>query len=259
MNVGFIQNNPRFMAVEENVRKVVEEIKKLEADLLILPEMFNTGYNFEHREDLEKVAESIPDGYTTQELVAASKETDTAIAAGLPEKGDDGEYYNSAVLVDGEKVRLYRKTHIFHEEKNLFADGDTGFNVFDIGGVKVGVMVCYDWVFPEAARTLALKGAQIIAHPANLILPYCQDAMRTRSLENRVYSITANRVGSEGHLTFTGQSQVVDAKGKVLHRASNDKAESWTAEIDPAKALDKQFTTMNHLFEDRRPDRYELG
>ncbi|MFH1721191.1 MAG: nitrilase-related carbon-nitrogen hydrolase [Candidatus Altiarchaeota archaeon] len=258
MKVGFIQTDPGFMRVEDNVVSVVEKIKSVDADLLVLPEMFNTGYNFEKREDLEKVAEPTPSGYTTKALIDVSKETGTAIAAGLPERGDDGKLYNSAVLVDGNDVHLYRKTHIFHEEKKLFSDGDTGFNVFDISGVKVGLMVCYDWIFPEAARTLALKGAQIIAHPANLILPYCQDAMLTRSLENRVYSVTANRIGTEGHLTFTGASQIIDTKGKILFRAKTDAEDTKVVEVDPKKGLDKNFTTLNHLFEDRRPDLYEL-
>jgi len=76
------------------------------------------------------------------------------------------------------------------------------------------MMICFDWFFPESARTLALKGAQLILHPSNLVMPYCQDAMITRSIENRVFSITSNRIGREGGYNFTGKSQIVSFDGK---------------------------------------------
>ncbi|MFC2154077.1 nitrilase-related carbon-nitrogen hydrolase [Candidatus Altiarchaeota archaeon] len=258
MRVGFLQTNPMFMDVEGNVENVVEKLGEADADLFVLPEMFNTGYNFKDREKLEELSEDIPSGYTTQRLIEVSREGGMTIVAGLPEKGKDGNLYNSAVLVDGDKVSLYRKTHLFHEEKNMFAPGDTGFGVFDVSGVKIGVMVCYDWVFPEAARTLALMGAEIIVHPANLILPYCPEAMRTRSLENRVFSITANRIGTEEELTFIGSSQIVDPKGNILYRAGSKDEEIKILEINPEEARDKQLTPLNSVFEDRRREMYKL-
>jgi len=124
-------------------------------------------------------------------------------------------------------------------------------------------MICFDWIFPEAARTLALKGADIICHPSNLVLPYCQTAMVTRCLENHVFAITANRIGTEQRgvrtLTFTGGSQVTDTKGKILHRASTDREEVAVIEIDPQLAQDKHATANNHIFNDRRPEMYELS
>jgi predicted amidohydrolase len=122
------------------------------------------------------------------------------------------------------------------------------------------MMVCFDWIFPESARTLALLGADIICHPSNLVLPYCPDAMVTRCIENRVFAITANRVGSESRnketLTFIGRSQVVDPKGKILHRASDKDEEANVVEIDPATARNKSLNRFNDLLKDRREKLY---
>jgi predicted amidohydrolase len=121
-------------------------------------------------------------------------------------------------------------------------------------------MICFDWIFPEAARTLSLAGAQIIAHPANLVLPYCQNAMITRSIENRVFTITANRIGKEKlgieKLRFTGQSQMTAPDGKILFRGPENKATFHVMSIDPKQALDKSISKRNDLFKDRRIEFY---
>jgi len=122
-------------------------------------------------------------------------------------------------------------------------------------------MICYDWYYPEVARTLMLRGAEIVCHPSNLILPYCPDAMVTRSLENRIFSITANRIGQEARggklpLTFIGKSSVISPKGMVLARASADQAECVVVEIDPGEARDKSLNPYNDMLKDRRPRSY---
>jgi predicted amidohydrolase len=122
------------------------------------------------------------------------------------------------------------------------------------------MMICFDWFFPESARALALRGAQIIAHPTNLVLPYCQTAMMTRCLENRVFAITANRYGTESlgptSLTFTGASQLLSTKGERLLLAPESGDRVLWAEIDPSLADDKHVTPRNDLFLDLRPDMY---
>jgi len=133
--------------------------------------------------------------------------------------------------------------------------------VWDIGPAKVGIMICFDWFYPEAARTLALKGAEILCHPSNLILPHCPDAMVTRCLENRVFSVTANRIGQEERggkqaLTFIGKSEVVSPGGKILHRAQPDKEELTVVDIDVTEARDKRLNPYNDLFRDRQPHLY---
>jgi len=147
--------------------------------------------------------------------------------------------------------------------------------------VKIGMMVCFDWRFPETARTLALKGAQIICHPSNLVMAHCQDAMVIRALENQVFTITANRIGKDikrqnsplpkgeersgggciissdcKELTFTGRSIMVNPKGDVIHIAPEDKEECYITDIDPVLALDKMVTKYNNIFEDRRVELY---
>ena len=120
-------------------------------------------------------------------------------------------------------------------------------------------MICFDWRFPETARSLALLGADLIAHPSNLVLAHCPQAMITRCLENRVFAVTADRVGTEdrmGVLKFIGQSQIVDPDGNILVRASETEEEVQIVEIDLEKARDKFLTPNNHIFKDRREDLY---
>jgi predicted amidohydrolase len=125
------------------------------------------------------------------------------------------------------------------------------------------MMICFDWIFPETARSLALAGADIICHPANLVLSYCQDAMITRCVENRVFAVTANRTGSESRagatLRFTGLSEIVAPDGGVLARAGVEAEEVIVREIDPFEARDKAVTPQNDVLGDRRPDLYRLG
>jgi len=156
----------------------------------------------------------------------------------------------------------YRKTHLFYDETLFFSPGDTGFQVWDIGSAKVGIMVCFDWLYPESARTLALKGADIICHPSNLVLPRCPEAMVTRCLENRVFSITANRIGSEERggkkrLTYIGQSEIVGPGGAILSRAPSDQDSLRVLDIDPHQARDKALNPYNDLLRDRRTHLYE--
>ncbi|HSN94397.1 MAG TPA: nitrilase-related carbon-nitrogen hydrolase, partial [Anaerolineaceae bacterium] len=194
-------------------------------------------------------------------LIAIAKDHDACIVSGFSEN-DGTRLYNSAIAVDGGGVlNNYRKTHLFYKEKQLFKPGDSGFSVFGFKGVIIGTMICFDWFFPESARTLALKGAQIIAHPANLVLPWCQDAMVTRSLENRVFSITANRVGKEAgqgeELEFTGASQILDPFGKRLVQAVERSIQMAIVDIEPEKALNKRLNAYNDLFDDRKPSQYK--
>jgi len=184
------------------------------------------------------------------------------IVAGLAERSGN-RCFNSAVVVGPNGIiGCYRKTHLFFEETLFFDPGDTGFQVWDIGSAKLGVMICFDWFYPEAARTLALKGAELIAHPSNLVLPHCPDSMVTRCLENRVFSVTANRIGSEARggkerLTFIGSSEVVTPRGRILHRASRDQEELIVVDIDPAEARNKRLNSYNDLLQDRRPSFYD--
>jgi predicted amidohydrolase len=261
MRIAVYQSHPRFGAVDENVAKAVRDLQAADADLVVLPELFNTGYQFVSRAELEALAEEVPGGNTCRELTALSKAKNMHLVFGLAEK-EGNKVYNAAVVTGPEGfIGTYRKVHLFAEETAVFDPGDTGFQVFDVGACRIGVMVCFDWIFPESARVLALLGADIICHPANLVLPLCQQAMTTRSLENGVFSATANRIGTEARggkkpLTFTGRSQILDPMGQALAGLGENETGVAVVAIDPAKARDKKITAQNDRLKDRRPEHY---
>ncbi len=261
MKVGYYQFSPEFGRIEKNVEKALAAIKKLRADLVVLPELFSTGYVFTSKSEVAGLAEKVPNGFTTQALVAAAREESTCIVAGIAEKATQG-FYNTAVLVSpGGYIGKYRKVHLFFEEPKWFLPGNSKFQIFDLGVAKIGVMICWDWIFPEAMRSLCLKGADIVCHPSNLVLTYCTEAMVTRSLENGVYSVTANRIGADKRkgkeMSFTGMSQIIDPRGNVLARASKNREEARCVKIDPTIARDKSYTKYNDIFKDRRPEVYD--
>jgi predicted amidohydrolase len=140
---------------------------------------------------------------------------------------------------------------LFFREKKFFKPG----NEFKVFG-DLGVMICFDWLFPESARTLMLKGAKIIAHPSDLVLPYCPHAMRTRCIENRVFAVTADRIGREREFKYIGRSEIVDTKGRILYCASSNREEVAVREIDLREAANRKMTPANDIIQDRRPDVY---
>ncbi len=260
--VGVLQFEPRLLKVDENLKNLENMLIDVEADLIVLPELATSGYVFNSKEEVMSVAEDAKTGKTAQLFSRLAQERDCSFVVGFPENAS-GTLYNSCSLINPNgEIYTYRKTHLFFEEKIFFAPGDSGLNVFPAkGGVKVGMMICFDWQFPEAARTLALRGAQIIAHPSNLVLPWCQKAMTIRSLENRVFSITSNRIGTEVNgekeLYFTGMSQILNTKGEVLTSLNKTEEGIEFVRINPADAFDKKVTDHNNAFTDRRPEMYE--
>jgi len=260
--VGFLQFSPVFGDVRGNVYRAVKQLRARMAHLMVLPELFTSGYLFLSREEVEEVAEEIPEGFTVRALCEAAVLKNQYIVAGMAEQ-EGGRLYNTAVLVGPHGyVAKYRKVHLFHEEKKFFDPGNIPFEVHDIGFAKVGMLVCFDWIYPEAARTLALKGMDILCHPANLVLAYCPAAMVTRAVENRIFCITANRTGTESRgakcYTYTGQSQILSPSGELLARAPKDGDSMEVVGILPEIARNKTILEMNHIFDDRRADLYDL-
>ncbi|WP_297062671.1 nitrilase [Thermococcus sp.] len=264
MKVAYVQMEPTFLDPEKNYSKAERLVRKARekgAQLVVLPELFDTGYNFESKNEVESVAGQIPDGPTTEFLVELAREEEVFIVGGTAEKDERGNLYNSAVIVGPlgwGYIGKYRKIHLFNREKLFFKPGNLGFHVFNIGIAKVGVMICFDWFFPESARTLALKGADIIAHPSNLVMPYAPKAMPIRALENRVYTITANRIGEERGLRFIGKSTIASPLAEVLAMGSEDSEEVAVVEVDLSLARDKRINERNDVFKDRRPQYYVL-
>jgi len=261
LKAGFVQFQPIFGQKKTNLERAIQLICQVEADLLVLPELFNSGYLFSEKDELKSLAEKIPQGETISILRELALKRNLTLVFGIAEQYKR-KFFNSSVLIEPQgKVYVYRKLHLFFEEKLFFSSGDRKLQIIDINGVKIGMMVCFDWIYPEVARTLSLMGADIICHPANLVLPFCQDAMRIRCIENRVFAITANRIGREvrggKELIFTGGSQIVNPLGEVLAQASRNKEETIVIEINSQIARDKKVTIYNQLFEDRRPKFYK--
>ncbi|MCB5251954.1 MAG: nitrilase-related carbon-nitrogen hydrolase [Candidatus Cloacimonadaceae bacterium] len=261
--VSVLQYKPEFLKPKQNFALLSSMLKEIKSDLIVLPELATSGYVFAHQDEVAKIAESIPEGEIFQGFRALSKSINSSIVYGFAEKAAD-KYYNSSALVNPDgSYDIYRKIHLYFREKLFFSPGESPFEVSTAkSGVKIGMMVCFDWQFPESARSLALKGAQILCHPSNLVLPWCQQAMITRSLENRVFSITSNRTGTEingehKHY-FTGKSQILGTKGEILIRMNDTEAGVYSVEIDPELASNKQVTEMNSVFSDRRPLMYYL-
>jgi predicted amidohydrolase len=260
LRMGFYQFRPLFGRVELNRKKVLEKLSSAEADLLVLPELAFTGYQFQDWHELFPLAEDPANSPTIEMMSELCSAKNFFIVSGFAEKeGED--LYNSAVLIGPNGlIHIYRKIQLFFREKDIFKPGNISLQVQEIRGARIGMMICFDWIFPEIARILALQGADIICHPSNLVLSYCQSAMFTRCLENGVFAITANRFGTEkrpqGTLRFTGKSQITAPKGELLYRARSQREELVIVEIDPAQAGNKKITEKNNLFADRRPVMY---
>ena len=261
MKVGFVQFAPVFGDKQANFRAVGKLLEGIKADLLVLPEFFATGYAFTSAEEVSDLSEETGED-TTRFLAGISASCNSTIIGGFIER-EGPDCFNSALLTDPTgMIRTYRKIHLFNKEKLWFSPGNRAPEVIMSGGMKIGIMICFDWVFPEICRTLALKGAQVIAHPSNLVLPWAQKAMFTRCLENRVFAVTANRTGREqrgdNDFTFTGQSQVTGCMGEILASADGSTACVRLIDIDPSLADNKSVNAYNDLLDDRRPQFYSI-
>jgi len=261
---------------EKNLKNALDRIAvaaRQGAKLVCLQELFRSLY-FCQKEDYEcfDLAETIP-GPTTRLLSQAAKKHKITLVSSLFEKRTGGLYHNTAVVF-GPDVKIlgtYRKMHIPDDpgfsEKFYFAPGDTGFQPIDTPVGRLGVLVCWDQWYPEAARLMALRGAEILVYPTAIGLARSekrelhrvqlgawQTIQRSHAIANGVYVLSINRIGREDHLDFWGTSFVSDPFGRVMAQASSDKAEIVRATLD----LDQIGTTRQHwpFLRDRRIDAY---
>ena len=258
MRIAVGQMEPLINDVHENlsrVKSLLQEAEDNQVEVLVLPELCNSGYVFENLEEARLAAEEIPSGRFSKELLTWSK-PGRLVVAGICEQTPQGLYNSAAVFANGTHMTTYRKIHLFLNENDWFSPGDEEPPVVEFKDAKFGVMICFDWAFPEMVRVLTLKGAHVILHPANLVLPYCQHAMVTRSIENSVFTATANRIGAERGVTFSGNSQITNTIGSRIATLPSDKVGIVFADFDPLKADDKMITKRNHVIDDRRPDLY---
>lgn len=261
MKIALVQFRPEFGESDRNVQRLLGLCKANPADLYILPELAYTGYQFVSQEEVHALADPVH-SRRIDVFRNAAKELNAGLIFGFPELASTAIYNAAlAVLPDGREY-LYRKTHLFYKENLYFVPGDTGFFVFEYRGARIGMAICFDWFFPESFRTLALKGADIIAHCSNLVMPYCQTADFAAAVQNHVFIATVNRVGAEHRedeqLVFTGASVLVSPKGEYLLRGPIDDEAVLVAEIDPALARNKSINPYNEIFKMRRPGMYAL-
>ncbi len=254
---AIIQFAPVLGDIKSNTEFIKGQIEKLSSsDLVILPELASTGYNFRDAEMANGLAEDPLKSNYVDMLTTFANSNNQYIITGFNEKSG-GCIYNSSLLI-GPKglVGVYRKMHLFMNEKNFFRPGDSGLDVFDTGFCRLGMQICFDYLFPEPWRILAEKKAEVIVHPSNLLTQNATKALPGIALMNKIFIITSNRIGTEGELTFNGSTMILDPGGDVLIKASVDKTEVVQYEIDPLLAHDKMITSMNHVFDDRRPEQY---
>lgn len=275
VTIGLIQGKD-FGSKEANLAFTIGEIRRLAergAQIICTQELFNTAY-FCREQSTEHFdcAEAIP-GETSDLLSGLAKELGVVLVAAYFEKRSSALYHNTAIVIDcdGRLLGSYRKAHIPQdpgfEEKFYFTPGDQNFPVWDTAYGKIGVLICWDQWFPEAARTLALKGAEIIFYPTAIGWTDSEKAewgerqhrawesvQVGHAIANACYVATVNRVGREQSTEFWGQSFVSDMYGTLLKRASQTQTESLLVECS-MEALES-MRKIWPFFRDRRPELY---
>lgn len=254
---AIIQFAPVLGDIQINTDKIKGFLGDLgDVDLVVLPELASTGYNFTDIEMAASLSEKPASSNYVEMLAAMARTNNQYIVSGFSEKADDG-LYNSSLLIGPQGLEgIYRKMHLFMNERNFFRPGEGGLKVYDTGFCLMGMQICFDYLFPEPWRILAQHKAEVIIHPSNLLTQNAMKVLPGIALMNKVFIITANRIGTEGDLTFNGSSMILTPNGDLHARATSDKTEVLTAEIDPGIAQNKMITSMNHVFNDRRPEQY---
>jgi predicted amidohydrolase len=269
--VAGVQMEPRFADVAYNRNLIVERLRDAAsrgARFVAFPECALTGYIFEDRAEALAVAEPVP-GPSTRTIAEACAALGVWAAVGMLERDGDALYNACALVGPGGPGACYRKTHLPFMGVDRFADRGNGpLAVHDVGGLRVGLHICYDGAFPEVGRVLTLRGADLLVLPTNWpsgAEAQAEHLMIGRAVENVVHVLAVNRVGAERGARFIGRSSIVDALGRVLARAGAETEETLVAEIDPARARCKRIVREPGRAEidrigDRRPELYgEIG
>jgi predicted amidohydrolase len=253
---------------EGNNERALEAIHRaadLGATLLVLPELGNTGYVFETREEVAELAEPVG-GETTRLWLEAARERGVYVCGGFAE-ADGGRFYNAALLVGPEGVvGRYRKVHLWDEERLFFEPGDLGLNVFHLPFGRVGIMICYDGWHPEVARILKLKGADVILDPTCWVLvpdvvtpenPVSAYVHMATAHVNSLYLVCADQCGVERGCTFLGRSCIAGPAGFVAGPGGFEEPELVLGEIEPVRARYHSWTALANPFADRRTDLFD--
>ena len=259
MKVVAVQWDCRFGDPEFNFNRAMELMEREPGDIYVLPELCLSGYNFNDIREVEDLSEESRGNYARR-FMDFSLERNCYISYGFAEKVSEG-VYNSANLIgpDG-LIGTYRKIHLFNRETLFFLPGDRSLKVYDTPIGKLGLMVCFDWFFPESARILALQGTELILHPSNLVLSWCPDAMRYHALWNGVYTATSNRIGKEDRggrlIEYIGRSIIYSPQGELLAEASYEHEGACSAELVLSLAREKKLNRYNDRIQSRQPEFY---
>jgi predicted amidohydrolase len=249
------------------LKTILDRFREATADgarLVVFPECALSGYGFDSRDEALRFAEPIP-GLSTREIASACSETGAFAIYGLLERDGD-RLFNASVLVGPQGVvGTYRKVHLPFLGVDRFVDpGNEPFAVLDANGLKIGMHICYDGTFPETGRVLTLLGADVLVLPTNWpiqSLTTAEHLPATRAIENVVYVMAVDRVGTERGCLFAGTSSIAGPGGEILAKASIGSEEILYAEVDPALARQKRLIRVPGKYEldrigDRRPAFY---
>lgn len=258
MRVALYQCPPLPLDVAGNLKRLHSVAHEAcDADVLVLPEMFLTGYNI-GAEAVGALAEA-QDGQSAQTIAELARNTGLAILYGYPERAEDGQIYNAVQLIDANGQRLcnYRKTHLFGDlDHSMFSPGGDEFPVVELNGWQLGFLICYDLEFPENTRRLALAGAELILVPTANMVPFdfvADVTVRARAFENQCYVAYANYCGHEDQIHYCGQSSIAAPDGQRVALAGLDEA-LIVATLD--RQVIHAAQAANHYLADRRPELY---
>ena len=271
IRIACIQMQPAMAKVEANVAHslgLIGRAVELGAKLVVLPELSNTGYMFQSREEAFALSEPIPAGPTVKAWCGIAAKHGLHLVAGICER-DGAKLFNSAVLIGpAGYIGTFRKVHLWNEENLYFEPGDLGIPVFHTAIGRVGMAICYDGWFPETYRLAALQGADIVCVPTNWV-PIPGQAEGREAManilamaaahSNSIYIACADRVGTERGQPFEGQSLIVGHTGwPVAGPASRDKEEILTADVALGEARRaRNWNAFNQVLRDRRSDLYD--
>ena len=267
--IACVQMDVEIGNVEANRRKIVERIELAAdrgAELVIFPECAITGYCFDSLDEAKPFAEPL-DGPSAEAIAAVCNRTQTYVVAGFIER--DGEkFYNAAMLIGPDRViGNYRKVHLpFLGVDRFLTPGDEPFRVFELPFGRLGINICYDASFPEAARALKLLGAELIVLPTNWPTGAWRTAefiINTRACENHVNFAAVNRCGRERGWEFIGRSKVADVNGDTIAEAGREGEELLVVEVDLPEANNNRIVNVAGSYEidrlaDRRPEFYRI-
>jgi predicted amidohydrolase len=265
--IAAVQMDSILGAIPKNLERIcakLETAAKLSAQVVIFPECALTGYAFDSADEVRQFAEPIP-GPATHSLTSWCRLCGVWCVVGMLERDGD-RLFNAAALIgpDG-LLGTYRKVHLPYLGADRFTTpGDRPFAVHDIGGLRIGMSICYDGSFPETTRILALLGADLVVLPTNWPVgaeSTVRHLVQCRALENHVYYAAVNRVGSERQTTYIGQSRIVDVNGELLASAGPNEEAILLAELDVTRPRNKQIVRIPgkfllHRLHDRRPEMY---